>query len=140
MALLSYLYYPYFPNRQHKKKSGRPTPYKYMHRIAYTETIRGLNDEQPALLFYGAPFELVKDACNHLYKLLKGNLDNLLITNEHSCRVKNGKCYWRVAVSIVNLNEQFISLKTFILLLLAQMERISNCTIRHYRTETFVNL
>lgn len=140
MRLFSYLHYPYFPNRQNKKVSGRPTPYKYMHRIAYTETVRGVNDEYPALLFYGAPFELVKDACNNLFRQLQGNLGNLLISNEHSCRVRNGKCYWRVVVLVVNLNEQFLSFETFTQLLLSHMKRISNCTIRHYRTGTFLNL
>ena len=63
MSYVSYLFAPYFPNRQHKKKLGRPTPYKYFHRIAYTETERGLHDEIPTLLFYGAPFALVGDVC-----------------------------------------------------------------------------
>lgn len=140
MPCFSYLHYPYFPNRQNKKKLGRPTPHKYMHRIAYTETLRGDDYNVPTLLFYGAPFELLKDVCQYLFKIMNGNVGNLIIKHEHSCRVRNGKCYWRVLVNIINLNEEFISLKEFTLLIIAYMKRICNCTVRHYRLETFINL
>lgn len=140
MSYASYLFAPYFPNRQHKKKLGRPTPYKYFHRIAYTETERGLHDEIPTLLFYGAPFALVGDACKHIFRVMAGKVENLIIRWEHSCRWRNGKCYWRVAVNIVGLNEHFISLREFILLFISRLQTLSNCKIRHYRLATFLNL
>ncbi len=136
----NYLSLPYTPQRQRKKKPGRPTPYAYLHRIAYTETFRGLADDVPTLLFYGAPFLLLRDACGHLFKVLAGKVKNLLIQWEHSCRRRNGKCYWRVAVSVIRLDEHFLSLKEFTLLLVSHMQRICNCTVRHYRLETFLNL
>lgn len=139
MSYKRYLYCPYVPNRSNKKKSGRPTPYAYLHRIAYTEVMRGMNDEIPTLMFY-APFELLKDACGHLFKLMNGRVGNLIIKNSHSCRVRNGRCYWRIEVHIVNLDEAFMSLSDFTMLLIARMKNICNCTIRHYRLETFLNL
>lgn len=140
MSYVSYLFAPYFPNRQHKKKLGRPTPYKYLHRIAYTETERGLYDEIPTLLFYGAPFALVGDVCKHIFRVMVGKVENLIIRREHSCRWRNGKCYWRVAVNIIGLNEFFISLKEFVLLFIARLQTVSSCKVRHYRLATFLNL
>lgn len=136
----SLLFYDYVPNRQYKKKLGRPTPYQYLHRIAYTEDKRGDKDDVSTLLFYGAPFALLKDVCTSLFGMMNGKVKNLVIGNEHSCRWKNGKCYWRTLIEIHGLDEQFISLKEFFLLIISMMKRICNCTVRHYRLETFVNL
>lgn len=136
-----YIFSPYIPNlRDRKKGNGRPIIYEYLHRIAYTETMRGNEDEIPTLLFYGAPFALLKDACCHIHKTMCGNVRDLKIKLEHSCRHKNGKCYWRYAVSVIDLNEHFISFKEFTLLLIAHIRNICNCAIRHYRLETFLNL
>lgn len=138
--MFSYLHLPYFPNRQHKKKLGRPTPYKYLQRIAYTKTWRGLDDEHTVLLFYGASFELLKDTCEYVFRLMDGRVQNLVIDREHSCRVRNGKCYRRTMIKIVGLDEQFISMDNFTMLLIYRMQTICNCTIKHYRLETFLNL
>jgi hypothetical protein len=136
-----HIFSPYIPNlRDRKKDKGRPIIHEYLHRIAYTETMRGNEDEIPTLLFYGAPFALLKDACCHIHKTMCGNVRDLKIKLEHSCRHKNGKCYWRYAVSVINLNEHFISFKEFTLLLIAHIRNICNCAIRHYRLETFLNL
>lgn len=136
-----HIFSPYIPNlRDRKKDKGRPIIHEYLHRIAYTETMRGNEDEIPTLLFYGAPFALLKDACCHIHKTMCGNVRDLKIKLEHSCRNKNGKCYWRYAVSVINLNEHFISFKEFTLLLIAHIRNICNCAIRHYRLETFLNL
>ena len=136
-----HIFSPYIPNlRDRKKDKGRPIIHEYLHRIAYTETMRGNEDEIPTLLFYGAPFALLKDACCHIHKTMCGNVRDLKIKSEHSCRHKNGKCYWRYAVSVIDLNEHFISFKEFTLLLIAHIRNICNCAIRHYRLETFLNL
>ena len=136
-----HIFSPYIPNlRDRKKDKGRPIIHEYLHRIAYTETMRGNEDEIPTLLFYGAPFALLKDACCHIHKPMCGNVRDLKIKLEHSCRHKNGKCYWRYAVSVIDLNEHFISFKEFTLLLIAHIRNICNCAIRHYRLETFLNL
>ncbi len=136
-----HIFSPYIPNlRDRKKDKGRPIIHEYLHRIAYTETMRGNEDEIPTLLFYGAPFALLKDACCHIHKTMCGNVRDLKIKLEHSCRHKNGKCYWRYAVSVIDLNEHFISFKEFTLLLIAHIRNICNCAIRHYRLETFLNL
>lgn len=136
-----HIFFPYIPNlRDRKKDKGRPIIHEYLHRIAYTETMRGNEDEIPTLLFYGAPFALLKDACCHIHKTMCGNVRDLKIKLEHSCRHKNGKCYWRYAVSVIDLNEHFISFKEFTLLLIAHIRNICNCAIRHYRLETFLNL
>lgn len=136
-----HIFSPYIPNlRDRKKDKGRPIIHEYLHRIAYTETMRGNEDEIQTLLFYGAPFALLKDACCHIHKTMCGNVRDLKIKLEHSCRHKNGKCYWRYAVSVIDLNEHFISFKEFTLLLIAHIRNICNCAIRHYRLETFLNL
>ena len=136
-----HIFSPYIPNlRDRKKDKGRPIIHEYLHRIAYTETMRGNEDEIPTLLFYGAPFALLKDACCHIHKTMCGNVRDLKIKLEHSCRHKNGKCYWRYAVSVIDLNAHFISFKEFTLLLIAHIRNICNCAIRHYRLETFLNL
>ena len=138
--LFSYLHLPYFPNRQHKKKPGRSTPYKYLQRIAYTEAMRGVNDDIPTLLFYGAPFELLKDTCEYVFRLMDGKVRDLVIDRERSCRARNGKCYRRTVIKIVGLDERFMLLENFTQLLLHRMRTVCNCTIRHYKLETFVNL
>lgn len=136
-----HIFSPYIPYlRDRKKGKGRPIIHEYLHRIAYTKTMRGNEDEIPTLLFYGAPFALLKDACCHIHKTMCGNVRDLKIKLEHSCRHKNGKCYWRYAVSVIDLNEHFISFKEFTLLLIAHIRNICNCAIRHYRLETFLNL
>lgn len=101
--------------------------------------MRGLNEEIPTLLFY-APFALIKDACQCIFKMMAGKVKDLRISHEHSCRRKNGKCYWRVAVQVIELDEQFISLREFALVLVHRMGRTCNCKVRHYRLETFLNL
>ena len=110
------------------------------HRIAYTMLMRGDNFDVPTLLFYGAPFLLVRDACQMIFKCMSGNVKNLYIAREHSCRFRNGKCYWRIAVTIVGLNESFLALEEFVCMLVSCMKRLCYCKIRHYRTETFLNL
>ena len=115
-----YLNYPYIPNRQNKRQ-GRPTHREYLHRIAYTETVRDYDGDNKVLLFH-APFALVKDVCQKLFTMMQGNVENIIIRNEHSCRVKNGKCYWRVAVEIIGLKENFISFKEFVLMLIGCMK------------------
>lgn len=112
---------------------------KNFHRIAYTEALRDDDCNLRVLLFH-APFALVKDVCQKMFTMMRGNIGNILVKNEHSCRVRNGKCYWRVAVEIIGLNERFISFKEFVLILINSMRNSANCTIRHFRTETFLNL
>lgn len=136
----SYLYFPYVPNRSNKKKKGRPTPYPYLHRIAYSEDLRGEKDNIPTLLFYGAPFDLLRDVCLYVFNMMNGKVEDLVIDREHSCRWRNGKCYWRTMIQIQGLDEQFISLKDFTSLLITRMKNVCNCSIRHYKLETFVNL
>lgn len=140
MPNLGFIINSYYPNRDHKRKMPWLVKRENLHRIAYTETMRGDKDDIPTLLFYGAPFALLKDACEALYRMMNGMVKNLVIGHEHSCRWMNGKCYWRTTIQIIGLNEQFISLKEFVLLIISKMKRLSNCTIRHYRLETFVNL
>ena len=130
---------PYVPNRESIKRDGRTSPYTFLHRIAYTEALRGDNYDERVLLFH-APFALVRDVCQKMFTMMQGNIGNIIIRNEHSCRRRNGKCYWRVAVEIIGLNESFISFKEFVLMLISCMKKMANCTIRHFRTETFLNL
>lgn len=131
---------PYVPKKRLKReRSPFVSTHNYLHRIAYTETVRGLRDDIPTLLFH-APFALLKDTCQHLYKAMDGKVKDLRIRYDRSCRVRNGKCHRRVAVQIVGLDEHFISLREFTLMLVSHIERICNCTVRHYRLETFLNL
>lgn len=125
----SYIKRPFVPKNRMAK-----------HRIAYTMLMRGDNFDVPTLLFYGAPFLLVRDVCQTVYKCMSGNVRNLYIAREHSCRFRNGKCYWRIAVTIVGLNEPFMALEEFVRMLVSCMQRLCHCKIRHYRTETFLNL
>ena len=140
MPFLGYLSLPYIPNRKHKKKQGRPTPHAYLHRIAYTMQMRGDAEGVPTLLFYGASFGLVRDVCQHIHKIMDGNVRDLLISQEHSCRIRNGKCYWRQIVTIEGLNENVLSLQEFVKLIIARMLYICNCTVRYYKPDTFINL
>ena len=134
-----YLWMPYVPNRKNISKAGRHSKHNFLHRFAYTETKRGLDDEIPTLLFY-APFELLKDVCQYFYTLMAGRVKDLRIMESHSCRWKNRKCYMRTEVQIIGLDEQFISLTEFTRLLVYKCKELCNCTVRHYRLETFLNL
>jgi hypothetical protein len=118
---------------------GQSIHRKNFHRIAYTEALRDDDCNLRVLLFH-APFVLVKDVCQKMFTMMRGNIGNILVKNEHSCRVRNGKCYWRVAVEIIGLNENIVSFTEFVLMMISCMRRTANCTIRHYRTETFLNL
>jgi hypothetical protein len=129
---------PYHPNKAIRQ--GRKTKHEYLHRIAYTEVVRGLYDEIPTLLFIGAPFELLQDVCSPICRMMQGRVKDITLEWEHSCRCKNGKHYWRIAVGIVGLDEHFISMGEFIKLIVSKMTRTANCTVRHYKTETFLNL
>lgn len=135
-----YLYLPYIPNREGKRKAPRPSPHSYLHRIAYTLMMTGMEDDTPTLLFLGAPFALLKDACEYIVKIMAGKVADMIIRPEHSCRVKNGKQYWRWAVDIIGLDEAFISLQEFALLVISRIKRICNCTVRRYNVEPFFNL
>jgi hypothetical protein len=130
---------PYVPNRENIKRDGRTSPYTFLHRIAYTEALRGDNYDERVLLFH-APFALIKDACSFIFRIMNGNIQDLIISNEHSCRRRNGKCYWRVAVQIIGINEQFISFREFTTLLIAHINKICNCKVRYYKLQTFINL
>ena len=135
MPLGGYLEYPYVPKR---KQKGRPTPHLYLHRFAYTETMRGLKDDIPTLLFY-APFALLKDACQYLCKMMSDSIGDIKIIRSHACRIKNGKQYRRVEVQIIDLDEQLMSLKSFTQMLIYRMQVICNCKIRYLKLETFLN-
>ena len=113
--------------------------YPNIYRIAYTDVLRGNNYDERVLLFQ-APFALIQDACQFIYKIMNGNIRNMVIKNEHSGRWSNGKCYWRVAVRIIDLNERFISFSEFTTLLVSRITKICNCKVRRYRPETFLNL
>ncbi len=130
---------PYVPNRENIKRDGRTSPYAFLHRIAYTEALRGDNYDERVLLFH-APFALIKDACSFIFRIMNGNIQDLIISNEHSCRRRNGKCYWRVAVRIIGINEQFISFREFTTLLIVHINKICNCKVRYYKLNTFINL
>ena len=97
-------------------------------------------DSDNKVLLFQAPFALVRDVCPKMFTMMQGNVGNIIIRNEHSCRVKNGKCYWRVAVEIIGLNESVISFKEFVQMLIDCMRNLANCAIRHFRTATFLNL
>lgn len=102
--------------------------------------MRGDAEDVPTLLFYGAPFALLKDVCQHIFDIMDGNVGNMLIQNEHSCRIRNGKCYWRTTVAIINLNENGISIQEFVKLIIARILYTCNCTVRYYKPDTFINL
>lgn len=140
MHYSGYLFKPYVPSRNNKKKSGRPSQHKYLHRIAYSTMTRDGDGDTPTMLFIGAPFALLKDTCQRLWQAMDGGIGNLIVSPEHSCRVRNGKHYWRMAVSIVDIDEKKMSLKDFMLMFISNLKSICNCTVRHYRLETFLNL
>lgn len=125
--------------RYHRTKSGKALT-DYVHRIAYTSTFRGVNDDIPTLLFLGAPFALLQDVCTPLCRWMDGAVADITIQREHSCRRKNGKHYWRIAVGIIGLDEYVISYDEFVKLIVNKIKTTANCTVRHYQLETFLNL
>lgn len=131
---------PYIPNRagiqQRHRKLSR---YRLQHSFAYTETMRGLRDDIPTLLF-NAPFALLKDACEYLCKMMAGSIEDIIIYPSHSCRRKNGKLYWRQEVQIIGLNTEFLTIESLSAMIVHRMEAICNCRIKHYRLEKFLNL
>ena len=64
---------PYTPNRENIKRDGRTSPYALIHRIAYTEALRGDNYDERVLLFQ-APFELIRDACQFIFNVMNGSV------------------------------------------------------------------
>lgn len=119
--------------------SHRKHPYRY--HIAYTLQLRGDDACQtPYIVLYGAPYELVRDACLDLYRNMNGKVHDLLLSREHSCRYRNGKCYWRIAVCIKDLDEKAITTEGFATLFAAYLRRLCNCTLRRYRVHDFINL
>lgn len=139
MQRKDYLWMPYVPNRKNLSKAGRHSKHPFLHRFAYSETMRGLRDEIPTLLFY-APFELLRDVCKEIYPLMQGRIKDLRISESHSCRRKNGKCYWRTEVQVIGLDEGFISFREFSLILVNKMMSMCNCTVSHRRLDTFLNI
>ena len=71
---------------------------------------------------------------------MNGKVKNLVIDRENACRWKNGKCYRRTMIMVHGLDEEFIGIKEFFVLIVALIKKICNCTVRYYRLETFVNL
>ena len=71
---------PYIPNRTGIQQRHRNlSRYKMLHRFAYTETMSGLRDDIPTLLFY-APFALLKDTCEYLCRMMTGSVEDMIIT------------------------------------------------------------
>ena len=56
---------PYVPNRESIKRDGRTSPYAFLHRIAYTEALRGDNYDERVLLFHATN--------QHQHKFLERN-------------------------------------------------------------------
>ena len=79
MPYFGLLSLPYVPNRANKRKMPWLVTHNYVHRIAYAEDRRGINDDIPTLLFYGASFELLKDVCTSLFKMMNGKVKNLVL-------------------------------------------------------------
>ena len=131
---------PYIPNRKGIQQRHRNlSKYRMLHRFAYTETMSGLKDDIPTLLFY-APFALLKDTCEYLCRMMAGSVEDMIITPSHSCRRKNGKIYWRQEVQIIGLDTDFLSMESLSQMIVHRMETICNCKVRRYRLETFLNL
>nr|DAP41593.1 MAG TPA: hypothetical protein [Caudoviricetes sp.] len=133
-----YLGMKYTPNRQHLKASGQRSKHAFIHRIAYTETMRGIRDDIPTLLFY-APLALCNDAAQYIYDILKNHVEDIRVVPSHSCRVKNGTCYWRTEVQVIGLNTELLNFESFTRMLIHRMQVICNCKIRHLKLETFLN-
>ena len=70
---------PYIPNRKGIQQRHRNlSKYRMLHRFAYTETMSGLKDDIPTLLFY-APFALLKDTCEYLCRMMTGSVEDMII-------------------------------------------------------------
>lgn len=138
MADYNYIRLQYVPNYNHSSRAGQHSKHRFLHQFAYTETVSGVGDNTPTLLFY-APFALLKDVCLPIYKMMDGRVEDFKIIPSHACRRKNGKCYWRVEVQIIGLDEQFISFEELTQLIVARMQRLCNCKIVHQKMPTFLN-
>ena len=125
---------------RHGRRAGRPPSRPRLHRIAYTETVRGINDEQPTILFLGAPRELLQDVGTALCRMMADNIRDITVTMEHAIVFRNGKGYWRQAVGIIGLNEEFISYAEFVKFFVHKMTTMAHCKVRHYKLDVFLNL
>ncbi len=126
--------------RPNKNKVGRPPLRECIHRIAYTATMRGIEDDIPTLLFLGAPYELLQDVGTAICRMMDGNIRDIIITPERAIIFRNGKEYWRWAVGIIGLDETFINYPEFVKFFIHKMTTTANCKVRHYKLDTFLNL
>lgn len=131
---------PYYPQRYSLIPNKRAKLNRYALHIAYTEVMRGDEFEIPTLLFYNAPFPMLKAVCEYFFRIMNGYIRDIRLWQEHSCRYKNGKCYWRVAVQAIGIKESLVSLNEFFNMLVYKIKSTFNCCIRCFKSETFINL
>ena len=131
------IHLPYVPRGNGRQ--GRPRKHKYSYNISYTVQMRGDEMDIPFLLFHGAPRELLQETCTELCRLMNENLKDIVLTEESSCRRKNGKCFWRYALQVCELNTDFLSLDGLIDLLVYKLKGKADCEIKSLSLHRFLN-
>lgn len=112
----------------------------YNRNICCGVQMRGDNDDLPVIIYYGATWALVFDTMAQIAKMMGENIKGYVIRREHSCRWKNGKAYYRLAVEIHGLNEEFMSLQSFLLVINGYMQKICWCTVKELPLRKLLNL
>lgn len=124
---------------------SRPSPlarlsHCYERNIAFGIQYRGDDDTLPCLIYYGAPFELLRDVMAFVGRCMSDKLKGYTINSEHSCRYRNGKAYHRLSVEIHGLQDQCVSLSDLALLIQSYMQRICWCKVKELPLKKLLNL
>ncbi|WP_288056949.1 hypothetical protein [Xylanibacter rodentium] len=108
--------------------------------IAATIDYRGDNDDELVFVFRGAYKQLVIDTFRFLVGRGDGIAAGAEVLIEHDCIRRNGKGFWRIAVSMIRPNFHFCSLKDMTLLIEATLHRLHPCTVTWFTINKFLNI
>lgn len=132
---LTHLYYP-----PPSPAARGQLKHLYERKIAFGIQMRGDDDALPVLIYYGAPYALIRDVMTSISQALGTLIAGYVIHQEHSCRYRNGRAYRRISIELHGICEQYISLRDIILIINHRMQSLCWCTIREFPLRRLLNL
>jgi len=126
---------PVLARRGRPRKDRRP---HYL--IAATVDYRGPDDDQLTFVFRGLTMSMLRKAFTYLVGQQNGIARQVIIIEEHDIIRRNGKGFWRLAVSVHDPNYQFASLDDMKLLISGVLTRLYSCTVRWFPIDKFLNI
>ena len=108
--------------------------------IAWCYDWRGKKDDELVFMFKGAPADMLKDVFRFLCAGGSGCAKGYVIEYDHDPVRRQGHCYHRLMVKLMEWNEHFASPQDMMLLIEARLRKKTSGSLKPCMVQTFINL